>query len=373
MGMGLAAAGGVGAAQQSLEQLLAQRIAAKVYQDKLKQQEVENLFRQRGQDQQGEQIRQNDQFRRDTLAETRKRDDEATAARTDTANRALNDQMAPGTFMQPTDPTVGRLKTVGGVREQQERPTVDVGPLQPGDTGEARQHGFIKTPSFNQADKLADNARQDTTSQAAIAAKIESLNQASEHLRMQGEVNAANMLKSQAETAAAQARADATNAKTAGANGGPSQYSQERNVRNLQSVDELMGKIGNWTAGPGSILANVPGTDARNFQAELDTLKANIAFSELTAMREASKTGGALGQVSDREEKLLSSALGALDAGQSPTNLKTQLQKVRDSIQRWQAVAGMKPAASHGQAVTPSTTQGAKPTAAELLKKYGGG
>jgi hypothetical protein len=119
--------------------------------------------------------------------------------------------------------------------------------------------------------------------------------------------------------------------------GAASPYSQERAQRTIQSVDELMGKVSNWTTGAGSLLAGMPATEARNFKAEVDTLKSNIAFNELTQMREASKTGGALGQVSDREETLLSSALGALDTGQSPANFKAQLAKIRDSIARWQA------------------------------------
>ena len=117
--------------------------------------------------------------------------------------------------------------------------------------------------------------------------------------------------------------------------GGPSPYAQERNIRNLQSIDELSGKVNRWTTGVGSVLAGIPETDARNFAAELDTLKANIAFGELTAMREASKTGGALGQVSNIELGLLTSALGALDPGQSPANIKAQLQKIKASIERW--------------------------------------
>lgn len=120
----------------------------------------------------------------------------------------------------------------------------------------------------------------------------------------------------------------------------PSPYMAERNARNKQSVNELLDKVSNWTAGAGSVLARVPGTDARNFQAELDTLKANVAFGELTAMREASKTGGALGQVAVRELELLTSTLGSLDAGQSPANLKKQLGKVRDSIARWEMAQG---------------------------------
>jgi hypothetical protein len=46
-------------------------------------------------------------------------------------------------------------------------------------------------------------------------------------------------------------------------------------------------------------------------------------------MRDESKTGGALGQVSDNELRLLSSAVAALDIGQSNETLKTNLDRVR--------------------------------------------
>lgn len=121
-----------------------------------------------------------------------------------------------------------------------------------------------------------------------------------------------------------------------GSNAGPSPYSVERATRTIESVNELIGKVSRWNTGAGSLLSSIPESDARNFKAELDTLKANIAFNELTAMREASKTGGALGQVAVRELELLQSALGALDTGQSPANMKTQLQKVRTGVVRWQ-------------------------------------
>ena len=125
--------------------------------------------------------------------------------------------------------------------------------------------------------------------------------------------------------------------QAAGATSGPSAYATERGIRTVQSVDELLSKVTRWTTGFGSALARIPETDARNFRAELDTLKANIAFNELTQMREASKTGGALGQVSNIELGLLQSALGALDAGQSPANLRAQLQKIKASVTRWNA------------------------------------
>lgn len=125
-------------------------------------------------------------------------------------------------------------------------------------------------------------------------------------------------------------------------------YQEERATRTIQSVDELYKKVdenkgifGRTAAMP---IPDFLRSDAyRNFVAELDTLKSNIAFGELTAMREASKTGGALGQVSDREGQLLQSALGALSITQSPENFKLQLEKVKDSINRWRETVGSKP------------------------------
>lgn len=130
-------------------------------------------------------------------------------------------------------------------------------------------------------------------------------------------------------------RAQGVTASPQPGQGGPSEYSQERARRSIQSVDELIGKVGGWTAGPGSVLANIPGTDARDFSAQLETLKANIGFNELAEMRAASKTGGALGAISDREISLLSSVLGSLDPGQSPDALRGQLQKIKESLERW--------------------------------------
>lgn len=118
-------------------------------------------------------------------------------------------------------------------------------------------------------------------------------------------------------------------------------YKQERDVRNLNSVDELIKRVDD---NPGifgrSAALPIPDwmrtDDFRNFEAELDTLKANISFGELTAMREASKTGGALGNVSNIELALLEAALGALRMDQSPENFKKQLTKIKESIQRFQ-------------------------------------
>ncbi len=75
-------------------------------------------------------------------------------------------------------------------------------------------------------------------------------------------------------------------------------------------------------------LATIPGTDAANFKAGLDTLKSQVGFSVLQAMRDASKTGGALGQVSDRENVMLQNNLAALDRAQSPEQFKAALGRI---------------------------------------------
>ena len=115
-----------------------------------------------------------------------------------------------------------------------------------------------------------------------------------------------------------------------------SSYMQQMNSMILDTVGELEGMTNKWTTGPGGLLANLPSTDARNFKAKLSTLKANIGFGALTSMREASKTGGALGQVSNIELGLLTSTLGGLDQLQTAEQFDAELKKVRDSITRWQ-------------------------------------
>jgi hypothetical protein len=67
------------------------------------------------------------------------------------------------------------------------------------------------------------------------------------------------------------------------------------------------------TTGMGSYLSNIPGTDAKSLKERLASIKANIGFDYLQAMREASPTGGALGNVSDKELQGLQSVFGSLE------------------------------------------------------------
>lgn len=139
-------------------------------------------------------------------------------------------------------------------------------------------------------------------------------------------------------------------------------YQQEKQTQILDSITELEKDVGYDTVGFADWLKAVPTSPARAFAGKLKTLKGNIAFGELSAMRADSKTGGALGAVSNLEIGLLESSLANLDQAQDPEEFKKELQKVRDSIQRWRSVRtelGAKNApASNAAPATPSATGG---------------
>lgn len=88
------------------------------------------------------------------------------------------------------------------------------------------------------------------------------------------------------------------------------------------------------TAGlPGAVLSAVPGTAAFNIRALLDTVRANIGFQQLNQMRQESPTGGALGNVTDRELMLLQAVLGNLSQAQTPDQLRQNLLNLRDTYE----------------------------------------
>lgn len=97
-------------------------------------------------------------------------------------------------------------------------------------------------------------------------------------------------------------------------------------------VSEGGGQIGGGSAGLADLTKLVPGTPARDLDATLDTIRAAIGFDKLQEMRANSPTGGALGAISDKENKLLQSVMGSLDQGQSPDQLKANLKRLRDEL-----------------------------------------
>jgi hypothetical protein len=160
--LGLQGAYGAAGAADALRQLIKDRLIQQ-------QQQFENARQLSADDRQNRQLDQNDQYRRDTLAETASRNKAADADRVMKENFTLNDQVPANTFLEPNSPIVGRLQSIGAVKEQQSRPSVDVGPLQPGDDGGAKKQGYLK---------LASEKQQ--TVQDAADAKVEAARLAAE-------------------------------------------------------------------------------------------------------------------------------------------------------------------------------------------------
>ena len=83
-----------------------------------------------------------------------------------------------------------------------------------------------------------------------------------------------------------------------------------------------------YPVGFGSWLAKVPGTQAKGVQGMINTIRGNVGFDKLQAMRNASPTGGALGQVSELELNLLMSTIGSLDQAQSKGDILRVLNEI---------------------------------------------
>lgn len=99
----------------------------------------------------------------------------------------------------------------------------------------------------------------------------------------------------------------------------------------LALIDKELGVTGLT----GKVTGLVAGTDAFSLRKNLATIQANLGFDSLQKMRDASPTGGALGQVSERELDLLISAVAALDIGLTKDVLVKNLNEVRVHYNKW--------------------------------------
>ncbi len=112
---------------------------------------------------------------------------------------------------------------------------------------------------------------------------------------------------------------------------------QEEQSRDIvvQDIDRILSMTGEEEGLPvtgiaGATLSQVPGTRQRDVAALLNTVRSNVGFDKLQQMRNASPTGGALGQVSERENVLLQSTLGSLEQSQSTEQFERNLRRLRD-------------------------------------------
>ena len=128
---------------------------------------------------------------------------------------------------------------------------------------------------------------------------------------------------------------------------------------------------GQWVAGYGSYLQNLPNTEAIKFKGYLDTIKANLGYEELQNMRDNSPTGGALGAISERETTFLQSMQASLDQAQKPEDLRKILTELQVGRRKFQAEreAIMRGGQSGGQAPE-APPSGLTPEQQSVFDKY---
>jgi hypothetical protein len=127
----------------------------------------------------------------------------------------------------------------------------------------------------------------------------------------------------------------------------------------LDDIDRLMKSATLPTTGAmGGRLAGIPGTAAYDIAQSLSTIKANISFDKLQQMRESSPTGGALGSVTEGEQKLLQDSYAALSQSQSEEQFKTNLGRTRAIFER----------IVHGRTLTPQERKTGGPMTLQRAK-----
>jgi len=96
-------------------------------------------------------------------------------------------------------------------------------------------------------------------------------------------------------------------------------------IQNDISDDGVLNDFFTGATGWAGLMSGMPNSKAKTLGNLLTTIKGNAGFDKLQAMREASPTGGALGQVSVFELEQLNAAFGNLDQTNDPVELRENL------------------------------------------------
>lgn len=112
-------------------------------------------------------------------------------------------------------------------------------------------------------------------------------------------------------------------------------------ARALQVIGNTTDAIARARAQTGNLSAGVlsgliPMNQWRaNLAGTIETIQANLSFTELAQMRAASPTGGALGSIAVRELELLGATVASLNQNQSPEEFRRSLDVIDGAMARW--------------------------------------
>lgn len=101
-------------------------------------------------------------------------------------------------------------------------------------------------------------------------------------------------------------------------------------INRYRDLVENQGVFTPVTGALGEIVGNIAGTPAADARSLANTIGANIQFEALDQMRKESKTGGALGSITQNELKDLRDTLGSIAASQSNEQLLYNLNRLEN-------------------------------------------
>lgn len=123
----------------------------------------------------------------------------------------------------------------------------------------------------------------------------------------------------------------------------------------LGKIGEARSLIRGGTTGTiGGITKYVPGTESYALDKTVQTIRNVLSTTELQKMRDMSPTGGALGNVTERELELLGNQVASLDVGQNEEVLRNNIAQVETHYVNWMAVAAPERLGELGYSLTPT-------------------
>jgi len=145
---------------------------------------------------------------------------------------------------------------------------------------------------------------------------------------------------------------------------------QDQKIARIRAIIKEADELADFgeTGIVGETMARVGGTKARTLAGKISTLKGNLGFDQLQQMREASPTGGALGQVAVKELERLESTIASLDQGLSEKDLKESLKKVEQHYNAWYEAVVKARSATPAAAGTTTGASPEKPSLDDIFK-----
>lgn len=101
--------------------------------------------------------------------------------------------------------------------------------------------------------------------------------------------------------------------------------------RTVKIAETLQADEDLWKAvGLGQPIARIPGSAGARLRAAIANLKSRLRLDTLQELRDNSKTGGAVGNVSNFEQEILADYIAALDTNLAPEDFRETLQNIID-------------------------------------------